>query len=143
MPINPFVAGTGNIKITNINGFGFILSASSLSIAVENIEQGVSISTQTDQNITLANGSTYPKNEKVMVQFTLVGSVTTLNTIYSTLLPPESIVSLDITLDNGQGVQILAPVLQMLRQVKTNDNIRIMCTIEKSIDDIDSIVILT
>ena len=143
MPIAPFVAGTSNIKITNISGFGFILSASSLSIAVENIEQGVSISTQTDQNITLANGSTYPKNEKVIVQFTLVGSITTLNSIYAALLPPESIVSLDITLDNGQGVQILAPVLQMLRQVKTNDNIRIMCTIEKSIDDIDSIVILT
>ena len=142
MPIAPFVAGTSNIKLVNITGFGFILSSSSLSINVENIEQGVTISSSTDQSITLSNGSTYPKNEKVIVTWNFVGDVTTMNSVYASLIA-DTIVSLDITLDNGQAIQILAPVIQMLRQVKTNDNIRIACTIEKSMDDIDSIVIGT
>lgn len=135
-----FTSGVNNIKMINILALRVILTDSTITISPSNIEQGITLSTASDQSIVLSNGSNFVKSEKASLTWTLVGAMATLNQIYGSI-NGATCTSLEIDLDNGLHIAISTPKIQMLQSSKTNDNFRIMCTVEKTMGDIDSVVV--
>ena len=139
-----FTPGTTTIKLINIESITFSYRSGGSSythnLTGDQLEQGLSITHSIDQTVIVGNGNTVPKNEKVVITFNTIGSMFDQNVMYNIFKSggtSKGINFIFITLDTGTEITLTEPILQMQRQIKTNDITRVVCTIEKNASDID------
>jgi hypothetical protein len=139
-----FTPGTTTVQLINIDSILISYRSGGVSYAHnltgDQLEQGLSITHSIDQTVVVGNGNTVPKNEKVVITFNTIGLMFDQNVMYNIFKAggtSEGINFIKITLDTGNDITLTAPILQMQRQIKTNDITRLVCTIEKNASDID------
>ena len=127
-----------NVDNININGDEYVIPGNIL-------DQGVSVSFAPDQTQAVANGATVVKNEKISVSFTLLGDAVTINEFVGYIDDySRYLIYLDINLDDGDELykpsffRINRLVIQANEVVKTNDLLKLVCSIEISAGDADN-----
>jgi hypothetical protein len=127
-----------NVDNININGDEYVIPGNIL-------DQGVSVSFAPDQTQAVANGATVVKNEKISVSFTLLGDAVTINEFVGYIDGYSRYLTyLDINLDDGDALykpssfRINRLVIQANEVVKTNDLLKLVCSIEISAGDADN-----
>jgi len=136
-----FTAGTSNIKLVNITSIGLTSTASPatfdpLSIVGDDLKDGVSLVEASNSSIRVASGRDRQVSEKVNISFEIIEiSAADATELMSA---NNDRIALVITLDNSSQLTIRG-IINVNRNVKTNDLITYMCTMEVigyNIDDI-------